>query len=539
MNLMIKVPLWQLGIWAALMILAFSAGFYALMRAIKQRDALKSGSAGRENQVREAQREVNLLRTELTSYRDRVQSETEKRVAAEGKMTRVTQLEEDLARASAQASSLMTNVTELRERVGRTEAEAKIAREQLTATQSELNTTRQRRDALDSEVGNLRTKVAELRRELDLERQQTTSRLDFLQNTRDELTAQFKTIADSILEEKTKRVSDTQEDSLAELLEPLKDRLREFENKVSDTYSREARERHALQGEIKRLTDMHNAMSRQTESFTRALRNNAGGHGTWGEVVLESILSDSGLRKGIEYTVPPSDHIDGDVIQPQPDVIINLPEQKQVVIDAKISLTAYERYSSSDTESERNEALRVHIEGVRNHVRMLAKCDYQSLYDASAVDFTFMFIPIEAAFTQAISQDRELYNWALKKNVVMVSPTTLLVILRVIANIWHYERQNRNAVEIARVCGQLYDKFVSFVGDLDEVGRRIESTRKSYDDAYGKLKFEKGNLIRTAERVRELGVKPQKTLALVDFETDSGAGYAEIGVSTEDVTGKA
>jgi DNA recombination protein RmuC len=351
--------------------------------------------------------------------------------------------------------------------------------------------------------------------ELAAERRQSADKLATLAQTAQEaktvLSDQFKNLANEILEEKSKRFAEQNQQNLDILLKPLQEKLTDFRKQVDETYQSEARERFALKQEVEKLAGLNLRMTDETRALTNALKGESKTQGDWGELVLETILENSGLRKGEEYLVQDTQTI-SDGSRLQPDVVIRLPESKHLVIDSKVSITAYTRYIQADDEAVKTAELNSHVLSMKQHIQGLSAKNYQDLYGVGSIDFVLMFIPIEPAFLAAMRHAPEIYQEALKKNIVIVCPSTLLATVRTVAHLWRQEHQNRNAQEIARQCASLYDKFVGFVEDLDKVGVRLEQAQISYTDAVGKLKTGRGNLIRTAENVKKLGVKPNKSL---------------------------
>jgi DNA recombination protein RmuC len=351
--------------------------------------------------------------------------------------------------------------------------------------------------------------------ELAAERRQSADKLATLAQTAQEaktvLSDQFKNLANEILEEKSKRFAEQNQQNLDILLKPLQEKLTDFRKQVDETYQSEARERFALKQEVEKLAGLNLRMTDETRALTNALKGESKTQGDWGELVLETILENSGLRKGEEYLVQDTQTI-SDGSRLQPDVVIRLPESKHLVIDSKVSITAYTRYIQADDEAVKTAELNSHVLSMKQHIQGLSAKNYQDLYGVGSIDFVLMFIPIEPAFLAAMRHAPEIYQEALKKNIVIVCPSTLLATVRTVAHLWRQEHQNRNAQEIARQCASLYDKFVGFVEDLDKVGLRLEQAQISYTDAVGKLKTGRGNLIRTAENVKKLGVKPNKSL---------------------------
>ena len=361
-----------------------------------------------------------------------------------------------------------------------------------------------------------------LESELDSERKQGLGRIESLNEAKEALTNQFKNLANEILEDKSKRFTEQNVANLDALLKPLQTKLSEFKEQVNTSYGNEARERFALKSEIERLANLNLRMSDETRSLTQALKGDSKVQGNWGELVLESILESSGLRKGEEYLVQDS-HTQMDGSRLQPDVVVKLPEGRSLVVDSKVSITAYSRHAEATDPTISEQELAAHIQSLRQHIQGLSSKNYSSLYGIGSVDFVLMFVPIEPAFLLALKTAPNLYQEALAKNIVLVCPSTLMATLRTVAHLWRQDHQNRNALEIAKQCGTLYDKFVGFVDDLEKLGQRLDQAQTSYHDAFNKLKSGKGNLIRTAEKVRELGVKPSKNISapLIESSTDA------------------
>lgn len=377
--------------------------------------------------------------------------------------------------------------------------------------------------ARDAEVAQLREVNAKLMTKVEDDRVHMAEQLAVLDRAEKALTGQFENLANKIFEEKGAKFVKQNEDNLEVILKPLRDGLDQFKVKVEETYDKESKQRFSLEVEIKKLLDLNSKISEDAVNLTNALKGQNKTQGNWGEMILERVLEGSGLQRGREYDVQVSlEREDGK--KSQPDVIVRLPEGKHVIVDSKVSLTAYEAYSSADDDESRDRELKKHVESVRRHVAELSGKNYQSLYGIQSLDFVLMFMPIEPAFMLAVQGDRDLFTEAFRKNIMIVGPSTLLVSLKTIASIWRYEYQNKNAQELARQCAALYDKFVGFVTDLEVIGDRIDATRKTYDDAFGKLSTGKGNLVRQVERIRQLGVKPSKSLSgnVLDSALDEG-----------------
>lgn len=398
---------------------------------------------------------------------------------------------------------------------------ARFLEEQVATQDRENRELGTQAQTLIRQLGESREDNARLRTSLDAEIEKSEEKLKVLNGARDALADQFKNLANQIFEEKGSKFVQQNQTSIDQLLKPLGERLKEFQAKVEETYDKESKQRFSLQHEVQRLLELNNKLSQDATNLTNALKGDSKTQGVWGEMVLETILQASGLRNGREYDTQVS--MDKEVGgKSQPDVVVRLPDSKHVVIDAKVSLTAYEAYVSAEDEAVRTQELARHVSSVRRHVAELADRNYAELYGLGSLDFVLMFVPIESALTLVAQGDENVFLEAFNKGVMIVSPTTLLISLRTIAGIWRYEYQNRNAQELVRQCAAMYDKFVGFVADLEDVGRKIDQARSSYDGAYSKLKTGKGNLIRQAERVRELGLKPSKLLPqqLTDTATE-------------------
>ncbi len=322
---------------------------------------------------------------------------------------------------------------------------------------------------------------------------------------------EFKNIVNQILKEKSKEFTDQNKTNLDEILNPLKEKIKDFENKITQTHVDEVKQRASLIEQIKFLTEQNQQMSKDAKDLTNALKGETKTQGNWGEFILESILEKSGLIKDREYSVQESFTTEyGNRLQP--DVLINLPDKKTIVIDSKVSLIAYEKYSSSDDEDEKNKAIKEHIISIKKHIKELSEKNYQNIYQIKSLDFVLMFLPIEPAFSLAIQTEQNLFITAYEKNIIIVSPTTLLATLRTIANIWKQAYQNKNALEIARQSGALYDKFQGLLKDLQNVGEKLKATQTSYDAAIKKLHTGKGNLVNSVEKIKKLGAKTTKSL---------------------------
>ena len=328
-----------------------------------------------------------------------------------------------------------------------------------------LQETRQRMAKTEENLQTALVAEASLKTSLAEQQNQNKEKLALLDEAKERMNTEFKNIANEIFESKQQLFKAESKEQLGNLLSPLSERIKEFEKRVETAYNEESKERYSLVKEIRNLQDLNARISKDAINLTNALKGENKVQGTWGEIVLERVLEKSGLERGREYEIQVSmKNEEGRRLQP--DVVVHLPEGKDVVIDSKVSLTAYERYCSSDDDTERAESLKLHIQSLRSHIKQLGDKDYHNLDGVKTLDFVLLFVPIEAAFSLAVQTNDDLFSDAFDKNIVMVAPSTLLATLRTIQNIWRYEQQNKNAQEIASRAGALYDKFVSFVSDL-------------------------------------------------------------------------
>lgn len=379
----------------------------------------------------------------------------------------------------------------------------------------QVDTERERARKAENELSALRADYENLQVRLNEHKQE-------VEQLQERFKTEFKNIASELLEDKSKKFTEQNKQNMDQILSPLKDRLKDFEKKVDDTHKESLEKNAGLIQQIVHLKEMNQQMSDEARNLTRALKGDTKAQGTWGEVILESILEKSGLTKGREYIVQTS-FLTDDGRRVQPDVIINLPEGKKIIIDSKVSLVDYEKFTSSEHETEKQSHLRNHVQSVRRHIKLLGEKNYQNIYNTSP-DFVLMFIAIEPAFGVALQTDNTLFQEALEKNIVVISPTTLLATLRTIASMWKQEYQNQNVREIARQAGSLYDKFASLLSDLEDIGKRIKSSQDAYADAMTKLTG-KDNLLRKVERLKELGAETSKTIPqkwLDKAETEKG-----------------
>ena len=356
----------------------------------------------------------------------------------------------------------------------------------------------QRLAKAEVEFANLREKLSTQKQEMeDLQKKFTT---------------EFENVANKILEKNSEKFTAANQKNIGEVLNPLKEKIQLFEKKVEDTYKQGLKDQTDLRAELKKLYDLNSKISEEANNLTKALKGDVKKQGNWGEVVLERILERSGLNEGSEGYEKQFSTYSDEGKRIQPDIVINLPDDKHIIVDSKVSLVAYEKAVNAGNEEERAQFLKEHLLSLKHHIKGLSEKHYQNAGGINSPDFVLLFIPIEASFSVAVQEDQDLFSYAWDQKVVLVSPSTLLATLRTIASVWKQENQTRNAIEIARQGGALYDKFVGFVADMEKIGSQLKSTGKVYDDAMGKLRDGRGNLLRSAEKLHELGVKTKKEL---------------------------
>ncbi|MDO6440884.1 DNA recombination protein RmuC [Marinobacter sp. 2_MG-2023] len=388
-------------------------------------------------------------------------------------------------------------------------------------------------DELARELGEARAVLREQQVTLKEERRSASEKLTLLEHNRDALKQEFENLANRIFEQKSERFTQQTRTSLDSLLNPFRDQLQDFRKRVEDVYTSETRDRQALRSEIKSLQELNRQITEEAASLTRALKGDKKIQGNWGELILERVLEKSGLRKGIEYHTQGS-YRDSENQLLRPDVVIHLPDNRNLVIDSKVSLLAYQKWVVEEEDTDRQEALKSHVEAVRTHIRTLSEKDYSQLEGLHSPDFVFLFMPIEPAFVAAFQQDENLFAEAFERKIIVVTPTTLLATLRTVENIWRYERQSQNARLIAERAGAVYDKLRVFVEAMERLGGQLHTAQVTYDSAMSTLTRGRGNLISQANRFVELGVRVKKELpkAITD-QAEVDAEEQAIGADNE------
>ncbi|MGO8786418.1 MAG: DNA recombination protein RmuC [Terriglobia bacterium] len=447
----------------------------------------------------------------LETLRSRLQEETNRSATLAEQSARLPEMEKALSAATAEKQQLNQQVADLRQQLGSAESTLTGQHGRIARLESESSELAAKCEKLVAEQQRLTTQIAELTTTLEAERTQGAEKLALLTEAEQKFSASFESLANKILEEKSQRFTDQNKANIGQILEPLKIKIHEFQSKVEEVYVQEGKDRTALAEQVKQLMGLNQQLSQEANNLTLALKGSSKTQGNWGEMVLERVLEDFGLRKDMDFLMRPT-YTKEDGSREQPDAVIHLPENRNLVSDAKVSLVAYDEYTSADNDAARAAAIQRHVASVRKHINALSDANYQSIEELKSLDFVMMFVPIEPAFILAVANDSRLWQDAWQKNILLVSPSSLLFVVRIVANLWRQEIQKRSVQEIFKRGALLYDKFVGFVADLETLGQSLGKAKDSYESAYLKLHTGRGNLIRQAEMLKELGVKPLKTL---------------------------
>jgi DNA recombination protein RmuC len=412
------------------------------------------------------------------------------------------------AKASADSKVLEERHNSLQQTIEQLKQQAIVERQniekQVSLLQNERNDLRTAKDALNMQLTKKEADFDNLLDRMREQRQETDE-------LREKFTKEFENLANKILEEKSNKFTEQNRENMKNILSPLQEKIHLFERKVEDTHKESIDYHAALREQILGLKVMNESMSRETLNLTRALKGDTKMQGNWGELVLERVLEKSGLEKGREYYVQQS-HVLEEGGRVLPDVVINLPDGKKMIVDSKVSLIAYERYINADDDPLKLAYLKDHVNSIKRHVDQLGDKNYHDLYKIESPDFVLLFIPMEPAFALALNEDATLYSKAFERNIVIVTPTTLLATLRTIDSMWTNQKQQENAYEIARQAGALYDKFEGLIGDLTKVGNKMKDAQGEYQNAMGKLFDGRGNIITSIEKLKKMGAKAKKSL---------------------------
>jgi DNA recombination protein RmuC len=469
---------------------------FLLDRSSRARTALQEEAAGLRTQLADLDRSlaVERVRSAKSSELERdIQRLTQR---ADALRQEKSDFQAIIAERAATISGLHTDISALKGQV------QKLETAQIQAGQT--------RDEINAAKADLQAELARTTETLEQERAQNEDKLKLLREAREEMTREFKLLANTVIQENAQTFSQQNKEQIDAVLSPLRERLSEFQLGLSAAQTESAKDRAALAEQIRQLSHASAAMTNETTNLTRALTAKAQTQGAWGEMILSTILEKSGLRKGEEYFVQTS-HTTDEGQRLRPDVIVNLPGGQRIVIDAKVSLTAFEAYVNATTDEDRQLNLQKHIASVRGHIKALASKGYQ-VHTNSAVDYVIMFVPVEGALAVALQEVPAITSEAVAQNVNLATPTTLMIALRTAASVWQVERRNQNAEAIAARAGQLYDKFVGFVDDMNGLGGRIDQAQGCFHDAMNKLCHGAGNIVRQVDQLKTLGAKSKKTL---------------------------
>ncbi|MFA6232163.1 MAG: DNA recombination protein RmuC [Rhodanobacter sp.] len=417
-----------------------------------------------------------------------------------------------VGRQATDIANLTAEVASFRQSSGQSVAELRAKDDTISDLRREASETSDQLRDLRTEHSDMRVALAESNANLASEREQAQQKIALINEAKDQLSNQFKALASEIFEDKSKRFTEQNQVNLDQLLSPLKQQLTDFKTKVEEVYVNEGKDRSALGEQVRQLIALNNTLSEDAQNLTSALKGDRKAQGNWGELILDDVLEKAGLIAGHHYRRQDAIKDEEGTTHVIPDVIIDLPGDRHLVVDSKLTLPDYRAFAAASSDEDRGQALKRHVISIRNHMKGLSDKNYQSLYGLSSLDFVVMFVPLEPAFMLAVTNDAELFQNAWEKNVLLVSPSTLLFVVRTVANLWRQEGLSRNAQTISARGAELYDKLAGFVADLEKVGVRIQQAQDSYGDAKRKLSSGKGNVLRQAEMLRDLGVKPSKSL---------------------------
>lgn len=431
---------------------------------------------------------------------------------AEDRATLRSKLDQNIEALRTKTEALTSQIADLRQQNGGLTTEVASGQERIKELLQAHTQLAGDGATLATNLSAEKTIVATLTQELAAERSQSQEKLALLEQAKQALSDQFKALASEILDEKSKKFTEQNQANLGQLLTPLREQITDFKTKVEEVYVNEGKDRSALTEQVKQLLTLNQTLSQDATNLTLALKGDRKAQGNWGEIILDDVLEKAGLMRGQHYER--QGHVKSEDGQTHviPDVVVRLPGDRHLVVDSKLTLPDYRAFASADSDDERAAALKRHLGSIRKHIKGLSDQNYQSLYGLKSLDFVVMFVPLEPAFMIAVTNDAELFQQAWEKNVLLVSPSTLLFVIRTVANLWRQEDLSRNAKAISDRGAELYDKLVGFVTDLNKVGERIEQAQSSYQDARKKLSEGHGNAIGQAEKLKKLGVKPSKQL---------------------------
>ena len=444
------------------------------------------------------------LESELQSYKI-------KNASNEQELSQFGETKESLKSTNESFLELQGRFNELEKELSQTKAKLESAESIYEALLGEHKELRERNEEVLENNSRYRTNNARLLMKLESEERHVSSQKEMMAAHKKEIKNELESMAKKVFDGNSQKFAEFSKENLDNMIKPLQTQISEFKKQVSDTYDTESRDRAVLKNEIKSLKELNEKISKDAINLTNALKGESKQQGVWGEMVLEHVLEASGLRKGYEFEREVSLRTDDNEIL-RPDVIVHLPDNRDLIIDAKTSLVAYERYVNAENEESKAKYLKAHLDSIKNHVSELSKKNYERLKEVNTLDFIFMFMPIEGALAVALEHDNSIYDNAFKSKILLVGPTTLLVAMRAVENVWKFERQNQNAQEIARRAGAMYDKFVGFSEDLMKISRQIDGIQGSFSAARNKLSDGKGNLVGQVQKLKELGAQTSKKI---------------------------
>ena len=439
---------------------------------------------------------------------------------------RINNLTSELSTSNHKATSLENEKNEKLNLVTKLQAQLDFQNKTLSEKQTNIRNIQEKLDSLIQENENIKIENNSLKTNQEINIQSLEKQKEIINNLNNKFTTEFENIANKILEQKTEKFTNQNKTQLEEILKPLGENILNFKQKVEEVYDKESKERFSLGERVKELTELNQKISQEAHNLTNALRSDSKKQGNWGEMILETILERSGLVKNVNYfmEVQLKDEqgnnlrSDSEDKKMRPDAIVKYPDNRSVIIDSKVSLNAYTRYIASEDLNEQEIELKAHINAIKNHIITLSNKGYDDYHEA--LDFVMMFIPTEPAYLLALQHDADLWNFAYEKRILLISPTNLITSLKLIEDLWKREYQNRNAIEIAERGGKLYDKFVGFVANLTAVGDNLDKAQVKYNDAFKQLTTGSDNLVKQAEKLKQLGVKSKKDLPLKSFDNE-------------------
>ncbi len=478
----------------------------------------KNSSLGSTESVHELQTQIKLAQADVEHYKVQVLQAKEEIESIRKVEQEVVLLRERCLTIRQENETVQQQRTRLQEQNEKNQHNLMQVEAQLQHVQQNYADSKEKCEKLQVDYNELQqgynkqhAELVTTQAQLKAQQEKLDQQVQDMEKLQKRFQMEFENVANKILEVNSQKFTEKNQQNIHEILNPLNEKLKSFEKKVEDTYEKGLKDQTDMKAELKKLQELNQRISSEAHSLTRALKSDNKQQGNWGEMILDKVLERSGLREGVEYTKQHS-AIDDEGKRFQPDVIINLPDNKHIIVDSKVSLVAYTNWVNAENEADKTTYKKAHIASLQAHVKGLSEKHYIGLQGINSPDFVLLFLPIESSFSMAIEGDSNLYSYAWDRQVVIVSPSTLLATLRTIASIWKQENQTRNILEIAEAGSKLYDKFVGFVEDMEKIGKGLEATRNNYDGAMKKLSEGKGNLVNSTQKLIKLGVKSKKNL---------------------------